>query len=168
MRYADLTNKRFGRLFVVGISHVTDGKKRAYWQTWCDCGMEKNIRADHLTSGVVQSCGCMRKERAAAASTLACLTHGMTGTQTYRSWSGMVQRCTNSKNPKYPDYGGRGVKVCERWLSFDNFLADMGASPQGYSIDRIDVNGNYEPSNCRWASAKTQRSNRRDSAKVGV
>ena len=165
MRHTDLTNKRFGRLFVVGLSHVTDGKKRAYWQTWCDCGAEKNIRADHLTSGVVQSCGCMRKERAAAASTLACLTHGMTGTPTYRSWAMMKVRCLNKENHKFPDYGGRGIRICERWHSFDAFLADMGPRPPGTSLDRIDVNGNYEPGNCRWADAKTQRANRRDTLK---
>lgn len=165
----DLTNKRFGRMFVVGIDHVSDdGRRRTYWRCWCDCGAEKAVRDDHLRGGLTESCGCLRKERAAVASTLACLKHGLVGTQTYRSWSGMVQRCANPKNPKFADYGGRGIRVCDRWLDFENFLADMGVSPAGFSIDRIDVNGNYEPGNCRWADAKTQRANRRDSAKAGA
>lgn len=165
-RYSDLTNKRFGRLFVVGLDRITGAEKRVYWTCWCDCCAEKAIRSDGLMSGAVQSCGCLRKERAAAATKLACLKHGMCNTGTYRSWSQMKVRCQAPANHKFKDYGGRGIKVCDRWQSFENFLADMGVRPDGTSIDRIDVNGNYEPGNCRWADAKTQRANRRDSKKV--
>ena len=77
----------------------------------------------------------------------------------------MKVRCLNKENHKFPDYGGRGIRICERWHSFDAFLADMGPRPPGTSLDRIDVNGNYEPGNCRWADAKTQRANRRDTLK---
>lgn len=164
-RRFDLIGARFGRLFVHNAAPdlVTPRRTRAQWLCWCDCGREVTVRSDHLASGAVQSCGCFGAERRRAASSIANFKHGMVGTQTYRSWSGMVQRCTNPKNPKFDAYGGRGISVCPRWFEFSNFLADMGPSPEGHSIDRIDVNGNYEPGNCRWADAVTQRANRRDS-----
>lgn len=178
-RYSDLTNKRFGRLFVIGLDRIcADKKYRVYWNCWCDCGEEKSIRSDGMVSGAVQSCGCLGKERRAAASSIATITHGMTRGKRgksqrppeYRSWSGMKNRCHNTKSVRYSGWGGRGIIVCDRWRnSFENFYADMGARPgPGYSIDRIDNDGDYEPGNCRWADAKTQRNNRRDSQKVKV
>ena len=176
-RYTDLTNKRFGRLFVVALDHITESDKRVFWRCWCDCGAEKSVRGDMLRSGDVQSCGCLGKERRAAATVLATLKHGMTRGKRgekraippeYRAWSNMKNRCLNQKSKRYADWGGRGIKVCDRWAqSFEAFYADMGRRPgPKYSLDRIDVNGNYEPSNCRWADAATQRRNRRDSAGV--
>lgn len=90
----------------------------------------------------------------------------MSNTATHRSWSGMFQRCYNSKVREYPMYGGRGISVCQDWHVFENFLKDMGERPEGKSIDRIDVNGNYEPSNCRWASARVQTNNRRNTRMI--
>lgn len=165
-RYRDLTNKRFGRLFVVALHKVTE-RKRVYWQCWCDCGKEKSIRSDGLTSGAVQSCGCLGVEVRSAATALRSFRHGMVGSPTYRSWSQMKVRCQVPTNHKFKDYGGRGITVCDRWQSFANFLVDMGDRPPGTSLDRINNDGNYEPGNCRWADAKTQRNNRRDS-KVGA
>lgn len=87
--------------------------------------------------------------------------HGKAGTRTYRIWSGVLQRCLNKDNPSYEDYGAKGITVCDRWkTSFLNFINDMGECPQGYSLDRIDGSGNYEPSNCRWADDRTQMLNR--------
>ena len=87
------------------------------------------------------------------------LTHGMTGTKTYNSWVAMISRCTRPENDRYHNYGGRGIKVCERWRKFENFFNDMGERPEGMTLDRIDVNGNYEPSNCRWSTSEIQYSN---------
>lgn len=92
----------------------------------------------------------------------------MTGTPTYRSWDHMKQRCLNPNNDRYNDYGGRGIKVCERWLSFDNFLADMGERPDGTTIDRIDTDGDYTPDNCRWATTSAQQSNRLLHKRIGI
>lgn len=87
--------------------------------------------------------------------------HGQVGTGTYGSWSAMLQRCTNPRNKEYPNYGGRGVRVCDLWRQFENFLADMGPRPPGLTLDRINTDGHYEPGNCRWATASEQASNRR-------
>jgi hypothetical protein len=94
--------------------------------------------------------------------------HGMVDTPTFRSWAGMMTRCTNERTSAYKDYGGRGIKVCTRWHDFTNFLADMGVRPEGTSLDRIDNNGNYEPSNCRWATRREQNNNSRHNIVVTV
>jgi hypothetical protein len=176
-RQTDITNKRFGRLFIVSQeTEIISGRYRVFVTAWCDCGNEKRIRADGIKTGVVQSCGCLGIERRSESSAIACTTHGFTKggrgnvkwTPEYRAWVGMKGRCFNEKYVKYSYWGGRGITVCDKWKDdFPAFLADMGGRPgPGYSIDRIDNNGNYEPGNCRWADAKTQRNNRRDSQKV--
>ncbi len=135
----------------------------------CVCGVERHIRYRHLYSKHSQSCLKCCGDKIAAKKTQ----HGFSKregnrTPTYRSWSMMIQRCTNPKTTKYEDYGGRGIKVCEQWFDFTNFLADMGERPSiKYSIDRFpDNNGNYEPSNCRWATDKEQGLNRRNNKMV--
>jgi hypothetical protein len=88
--------------------------------------------------------------------------HRLINTPTYYSWAGMKSRCLNPKDSRYKDYGGRGIKVCKEWHDFRNFLKDMGLRPKGHTLDRIDVNGNYEPSNCRWATLEMQAANKRN------
>jgi hypothetical protein len=171
-RFRDLTNKRFGRLFVVALARVVPEKDyRVYWRCWCDCGAEKDIRSDGLTSGLAQSCGCLQKEVSAQFKGTGSPTykHGGKGCREYRSWSGMKSRCFDRNHPRYQDWGGRGITVCARWRDdFAAFLADMGPCPTGHSIDRINNDGDYEPGNCRWADAITQRNNRRDSKRASA
>lgn len=153
----DLTGFKFGRLLV--ISRVPSHSPHAVWNCRCDCGEEKNVIGQNLRRNKQKSCGCLDRERKT--------THGATQhgsvTKEYMSWKAMIQRCTNPKRKGFEDYGGRGIKVCERWsVSFENFLEDMGKRPTDkHTIDREDVNGDYCPENCKWATMSEQIVNQR-------
>lgn len=151
---------RFGRLVVIGDGGRNPGNDHhRLWLCRCDCGAEKAVLPSSLRRGKSASCGCLRHEFASAR----LATHGLSKTPEYETWGRLRQRCTNPKHPDYPDYGGRGIRVCERWDSFENFLADMGPRPsRRYSIDRKDVNGDYAPENCRWATIRQQSRNKRN------
>ncbi len=147
--------KRFSRLLITKV--FRDGK---YWRCLClcDCGAEKMQRLSHVMSGLSRSCGCLCRERTSEATR----THGLSHTSEFKIWAGMIKRCENPNDTTFKHYGGRGIRVCDRWRhSFVNFYEDMGKRPPKFSIDRIDVNGNYEPGNCRWASQLQQAHNTR-------
>ena len=158
-KFVDLVGRRFGKLVVVNRA-VRERGRRPYWSCLCDCGNLHDVRGNTLVSGGVKSCGCLPAERLTA--------HGHTvngkSTPIFNAWSNMFSRCYNPKHEHYRSYGGRGIAVCSRWHeSFENFLADMGPSwSQGLTLDRYPNNdGNYEPSNCRWATQAEQSRNRR-------
>lgn len=153
----DLTGKRFGRLLITELSHIKN--KCAYWKGICDCGNEKITNSKSLQNGHCKSCGCIRSETTRDLK----MSHGMTKTTEYGIWINMKARCYRKQSTSYKNYGGRGIKVCDRWLnSFENFISDMGLKPsKRHSIDRIDVNGDYNPENCRWATTEQQFRNKR-------
>ena len=167
-----MVGRRIGRLTVIerADTHPQYGVR---WLCSCVCGATCVVAGSALRSKRKRSCGCLAKDTArerqltAPTGFTARLTHGQTGTPTWRSWSSMRLRCNNPNATGFERYGGRGIKVCARWSKFENFLADMGKRPSlKYSIDRVDNEGNYEPSNCRWATALTQSNNTRKGATV--
>jgi hypothetical protein len=153
----------YGRLTVNG-EIGRDRRGRREFHCSCSCGKTVVVAGFNLRSGNTRSCGCLHHGQAHPSGWVnhGRLIHGHTrggNSPTYRSWSGIVQRCTNQGHNRWHRYGGRGITVCERWRDFENFLADMGERPPGKSIDRIDPDGDYEPGNCRWATPKEQRAN---------
>lgn len=153
----NLEGKVFGKLTVIDKAEIVkhpNGKTSTKWNCRCECGNSTRVVTVHLTSKRTRSCGCLRGRETR---------HGDSGCLEHVSWKAMRSRCLNPKNKAFKDYGGRGIKICARWLeSYENFLADMGRRPSSkHSIHRIDNDGNYEPSNCKWATSLEQSDNKR-------
>lgn len=152
--FQDLDGKKFGHLTIMGFAGTENGA--TFWFCVCKCKEITKVRAWDLKSGNTTSCGCYNKERD--------VTHGQTVgivSRTYTTWQSMLGRCLNPNDPAFDDYGGRGIKVCNRWLIFENFLEDMGERPENLSLDRIKNNKGYFKKNCRWATRKEQANNTR-------
>lgn len=167
-RKNDLTGKRFGRLLVVKkIENNSPKDRNGMYECVCDCGNKTIAYQSNLLQGKTTSCGCFQKEEASKRFS----THGMTKTRLYKTYFNMKQRCLDQSNKSYHNYGGRGIKICEEWMeSFLNFA--NWALSNGYSdsltLDRIDVNGDYCPENCRWATIKEQSNNQRKTIWVEI
>jgi len=160
-KLVDRKGQRFGRLLVVEEAGRSVSKK-VLWRCLCDCGKEAVVPSGGLVTGNTASCGCLLKEKITK--------HGSWQKASYNTWRAMMRRCYKPQDKDYPRYGGMGVSVCERWHDYLNFVADMGEPCGDETLDRIDVYGNYEPANCRWAGVRTQNRNVRVRAtsKTGV
>lgn len=161
MKLIDLTGQRFGRLLVIRCVG-RDPEGRAMWLCKCDCGNETVVHSRHLRTGATQSCGCLIKE--------AISTHGFSKERLYSVWCDMRARCLRPGEPSYAGYGARGIKICEEWNDYPNFRLwalnagyDPGAAKGKCTLDRIDVDGDYCPDNCRWVSVEIQNNNKRSS-----
>ncbi len=161
----DLTGQTFNRLTVIKRME-NDKWGQTRWLCQCECGNKKIIQGNHLKSNRIKSCGCLQKIKPSN------LKHGHSSngiiSKTYRTWYSMIQRCNNPNNTRYKDYGGRGIKVCEAWLTFKGFLQDMGERPEGLTLDRIDNSKGYYKENCKWSTQKEQQRNRRNNKLITI
>lgn len=160
----DMTGKTFGYWTVVSRA-VVEGSSSTYWKCICLCGVQRNVLASKLKEKRSKSCGCMKSEMISESLSVHGGCIGEISPE-YQSFNGMLHRCNNIDRDDYHHYGGRGIKVCDSWDpskggNFSNFLSDMGTRPKGSTLDRVDVNGNYEPGNCRWAIRSIQTHNSR-------
>lgn len=153
-----LPGDRFGRWVVLREGPPSPTQRRLVCE--CDCGTRRLVHVSSLTNGRSRSCGCLHREVSAALVKRLRTSHGGSSTNEYRIWLGIMSRCLSPGNSAWRRYGGRGIRVCTRWLRFENFIADMGPRPsRAHSIDRKDRDGHYEPENCRWATTKEQGNN---------
>lgn len=149
---SDLTGKQIGSSLV--LKQIENARRQRQYLCRCECGVERPVLAWRLMANKSTKCPRCRAKR-----------HGMTYTDTHKVWRDMLGRCTNKNHKSYRYYGARGISVCERWFTFENFLSDMGLRPAGLQIDRTNNDGNYEPNNCRWVTPKENTANRRNSKK---
>ena len=184
-RFIDISRQRFGRLVAlerVGMTLAPNGTRQSMWRCQCDCGKETIVKYISLTSGNTRSCGCMEEEnrhtnmQKSVEQRRRSVSSGFMGTlethPIYKIWKSMLMRCNNPNVKGYRLYGGRGIKVCERWsgnLGFENFVNDMGERPSPeHTLDRIDCNGDYELNNCRWATREVQCNNKRNNSYITI
>ena len=162
----NLIGMKFGRLTVLGLSDKSS--RRTYWDCICDCGKFKTVRSDSLQNGSIKSCGCLKKEQNKI--NLNRTTHNLSKTRIYKIWQGIKKRTLDTNSINYINYGRRGIELCNELKDFENFY--NWSIKNGYSenltIDRIDINGNYEPSNCRWTDLETQCRNRRSNILIRI
>lgn len=162
----DRTGKTYGRLTVESASH-RDESGKMFWNCVCACGAKLAVSGSHLSTGHTLSCGCYLADKNRERKT-----HGEAArknhSREYNVWAAMRARCKYPSVKAWPDYGGRGITVCERWDSFANFIADMGRCPQGMTLERVNNNGNYEPDNCIWATRDIQANNKRNNVQITI